>query len=138
MLVICFRFLLCFGCNLVIVGDTYVVCWFSGCCLFTGSLVCQLLLVVIWLKFTSLGPWGCSWAYSCFLASLLLVLFFCLLRLCKVGFLRRQLELFFFLVLWGAQFLHPQVDLWFYCLSCLAKSRSVACSVPAYSAVKFC
>jgi hypothetical protein len=39
MLVVCFWFLLCFGCSFVIVGDTYVVCWFGGCCLFVGSSV---------------------------------------------------------------------------------------------------
>jgi hypothetical protein len=96
MLVICFGFLLCLGCNLVIIGDTYVVYWFSGCCLFIGSLVRRLLLVVVWFKFASLRSCGCSWACSCFLVGLLLVVFFCFLRLCKVGVLRRQLELFFF------------------------------------------
>jgi hypothetical protein len=96
MVVICFRFLLCLGCNLVIIEDTYVVYWFSGCCLFVGSLVRRLLLVVVWFKFASLRSCSCSWACSCLLVGLLLVVFFCLLRLCKVGVLRRQLELFFF------------------------------------------
>jgi hypothetical protein len=99
MLVICFWFLLCFGCSFVIVGDTYVVYWFGGCCLFVGSLVRRLLVVFVWLKFTILGPWGCSWACSCFLAGLVLVVFFCLLRLCRVGVLRRHLELFFIIII---------------------------------------
>jgi hypothetical protein len=38
----------------------------------------------------------------------------------------------------GVQVLHPQVDLWFSHLSCLAKSRSGACPVPAYHVLKFC
>jgi hypothetical protein len=44
---------------------------------------------------------------------------------------------FFFFSLCGVQVLHPRVDLRFCCLSCLAKSRSGACSVPAYPALKF-
>jgi hypothetical protein len=52
MLIVSFQFLLCFGCSFVIVGDTYVAYWFSGCCLFAGSLVGQLLVVFVWLKFT--------------------------------------------------------------------------------------
>jgi hypothetical protein len=70
---------------------------FTGSVVVACSLVRQLLVVVVCLKFTSLGPWGCSWACSCFLAGLLLVVFFCLLQLCKVGVLRQQLELVFFL-----------------------------------------
>jgi len=76
MRVICFRFLFCLGYNLVIIGDTYVVYWFSGCCLFIGSLVRWLLLVVVWLKFESLRSWGYICACSCFLVALLLVIFF--------------------------------------------------------------
>jgi hypothetical protein len=36
-----------------------------------------------------LGPWGCSWACSFFLAGLVLAIFFCFLQLCRVGVLRR-------------------------------------------------
>jgi hypothetical protein len=61
MVIICFGFLLCLGCNLVIIGDTYVVYWFNGCCLFVGSLVHRLLLVVVWFKFVSLRSCGYSW-----------------------------------------------------------------------------
>jgi hypothetical protein len=56
MLVVCYRFLLRFGCSFVIVGDTYVVYWFSGCYLLAGSLVRRLLVVFVWLKFTLWGP----------------------------------------------------------------------------------
>jgi hypothetical protein len=51
-----------------------------------------------------LGPWGYSWSCLCFLTGLVLVVFFCLLHLCRVGALSRQLEMFFFYVLllfWG-------------------------------------
>jgi hypothetical protein len=55
---------------------------------FIGSLV-RLLVVVVWIKFTILGPRGYSRACSCFLVGLVLVVFFCLLRICKVGVLRQ-------------------------------------------------
>jgi hypothetical protein len=59
-------------------GSVVVACW----------LVHQLFVVFVWLKFVSLGPWGCSSAYWCFLAGLVLDVFFCnLLWLCRVGVL---------------------------------------------------
>jgi hypothetical protein len=96
MLFICFGSLLCLGCNLVIIGDTYVVYWFSGCCLFASSLVRLLLIVVVWFKFVSLRSWGCNWSCSCFLTRFFLDVFFWLLRLCRVGVMHWQLELFVF------------------------------------------
>ena len=55
MLIICFWFLLCLGCNLVIVGDVYVVYWFSGCCLFVGSSVASCCCLVQVCEFEVLG-----------------------------------------------------------------------------------
>jgi hypothetical protein len=91
MFIVCFRFLLCFDYSFVIVGDTYVVFWFGGCFFFASSLVRRLMVVFVWLKFTILGPWGYSWACSCFLVGLVFVVFFCLLQIYKVGILRQHL-----------------------------------------------
>jgi hypothetical protein len=110
--------------------------------LFTGSVV----LLVRWFvgswvvgsvclaRVYALGPWGCSWACSCFLAGLVLVVFFCLIRLCRVGVLRWWLELVFFFFFWiiivfwplyGVQPLHPRVDMQLCYFPCLARSISV-------------
>jgi hypothetical protein len=96
MLVICFWFLLCLGCSLVIIGDTYVVYWFSGCCLFIGSLVRRLLACCCLAQVCEFEVLGLQLGLFVLARGLLLVVFFCLLRLCRVGVLRRQLELFFF------------------------------------------
>jgi hypothetical protein len=87
-------FLLCLGCSFVIVGDTYVVHWLGGSCWFIGSWVTGSVCLA---GVCALGPWGCSSACSCFLATLVLVVFFCLIQPCRVGVQRRWLELFFFL-----------------------------------------
>jgi hypothetical protein len=79
MVIICFRFLLCLECNLVIIEDTYIVYWFTGCCLFVGSLVHRLLFVVVWFNFASLRSCTCNYACWCLLTGLFLVVYFCLL-----------------------------------------------------------
>ena len=106
MVIICFIFLLFLECNLVIIEDTYILYLFTGFCFFTGSLVVASSLV----QFCRLRSFTCSWTCSCFLTSLFLFVRFCLLHLCKVGVLHRQLELFFSLC--RVQVLHPQLGLW--------------------------
>jgi hypothetical protein len=102
MVIECLWFLLCFGCSFVIVGDTYVVYWLGGSCWFVGSWVVGSVCLA---QFYALGPWGCSSDYLCVLASLVLVVFFCLIRPCRVGDQHQWLEFFFFwiiIVFWGA------------------------------------
>jgi hypothetical protein len=132
MLVICFWFLLCFGCSFVIVGDTYVVYWFGGCCLFTSLLVRRLLVVVSLAQVYEFGDRGYSWACSCFLTGLVLDVFFCLLHLYRVGVLHQVVGAGFFLLLlllFGCfMVFRPCTHEWTCsCVicPCLAKSRSV-------------
>jgi hypothetical protein len=134
MLVICFGFLLYLGCNLVIIGDTYVVYRFNGCFLFIGSSVisccclvqvCEFEVLRLQLGLFVLPRWFVS---CCFL----------LFALALQGWGPTSAVTAVFFALCGVQVLHPQVNLWFCRLSCLEKSRSDACPVPAYPVLKFC
>jgi hypothetical protein len=97
MVLVCFRFPLCLGCNFVIVGDTYFVYWLGGSCLFIGSWVAGSVCLA---RVYTFEPWGSISSCSCFIIGLVLVVFFCLIWPCRVGVQRQWLELFFFLFFW--------------------------------------
>jgi hypothetical protein len=101
--IVCFILLLCLECNLVIIEDTYIVCWFDGCFLFDGSSVVACCCLVQLCKVEDL---------RLRLDLLMLVACFCLLQLSRVGVLHAHLDLFFSL-LCGVQVLHPQFNLCF-------------------------
>ena len=83
--IICFILLLCLEWNLVIIEDTYIVYWFTGCWLFVSSSVATCCCLVQLCKVEDL---------HLRLDLLVLVACFCLLQLCKVGVLHPQLDLF--------------------------------------------
>jgi hypothetical protein len=62
---------------------------FAGSVVVACSLVRWFLVVVVRLKFTSLGTCCCGQACSFFIAGLVLVILLCFLQLCRVGVLRR-------------------------------------------------
>jgi hypothetical protein len=70
--------------NCVIPGGLVVACFFVRC----------VLLIVVWFEFAGFGSCGCSWAFWCFLTGLLFVACSCLPRVCNVGMLHPQLDLF--------------------------------------------
>jgi hypothetical protein len=132
MFLVCFRFLFCFDCSFIIVGDTYFVQWVGGFFWFVGSWVVGSVCLP---GVCALGPWGCSSTSSCFLAGLVLSGFFSLIRPYRIGVQRRWLELSFFLffldcycflgALYGVQPLHPLVNLQLCYLSFLQRLLSV-------------
>jgi hypothetical protein len=92
---------------------------FVGSVVLAGSLVCGLVVLFVWLRFTLWGP-GVHFILFVLSQCLVLALFFCLFWPCRVGVHPRWLELFFsfffglllfFGVLYDVRPLHPGIDM---------------------------